>query len=156
MRDILMRLLFGLIPPELPMSGNGPPSPDEIVSYRKAKRRWNQAVAVGLWLALVATLTLSLWAAGRFPFGTPAYAEDLEQFKTAQAQAQQITNQALQELLLGNLVARLMENRRQQCDAIRADDAARKKTYADIMQDLKASYRKTQGELWDEPSCDAL
>ena len=39
---------------------------------------------------------------------------------------------------------------------ISIDDAARKKTYADLMQELKHKYLVTQGTTWEEPDCGAL
>lgn len=157
MRDLLQMLLFGLIPPELPLATNGPPSAEETMTYRKAKRRWYRAVAVGLWSLIIAFGLSFSWAVGWFPRTSGlAFAEDMQKAATDVTDKISGLEQAVAAIAYDQLVSRLMVNRKLQCEAIEADDDSRKATYATIMQELKVRHLKTQGVAWDQPACDSL
>lgn len=157
MKDLLQALLFGLIPPQIPLTENGPPSKQATMEYRMAKLRWYRAVATALWVLILSLTLFIVWSTGMLPRTTGlAYAEDFKASTSEVSQKITSVEDAIAMLALDQLEARLMNNRRLQCEAIEADDAARKKTYAEIMQDLKLRYLKTEGRNWDQPECDAL
>lgn len=164
MNDLLRTMLFGLIPPELPMTTNGPPTAEETMTYRKSKRRWYRAVAAALWSLIISVGLFMAWAVGMIPRTTGlAYADDLKnaanevtQKVAAVEQKMGGVEKALSDIALTQLENSLMNNRRLQCEAIKTNDSQRKATYAQIMQDLRTRYYRTEGVGWDQPGCEAL
>ena len=150
-------LLFGLIPPEIPWDDNGGPTKEAIMEYRKAKRRWNYAVATALWLMLSGGTVFTLWAVQLIPRTSGlAFAEEVRVAQQQVAQKIDGLDAIIGDLAQQQLETRLMENRRHQCQAIKDNDALRKETYANLMQELKTKYVKLTGGAWDEPECEAL
>lgn len=157
MQDFIKTLILGLLPPELPLNENGPPSKEDIVEYRKSKRRWYKVVALSLWTLLIGGTVFITWSMGAFSrFPGFAYAEDVHADVEGVSQKVSAVENLLSQLVNVQLEAQLLENRRQQCSAIKDDDAARKHTYATIMQELKDKHLKAHGVAWDEPDCEAL
>lgn len=157
MREFIRILLFGLIPPNHPYGVNGPPTKEDLLEYRNAKTSWYRSVAATLWVIMLTGGGFVLWSVGVLPRTTGfAYAEDVHSDVLRVVSEVSGIEETLDGLMMNQLESRLMENRRQQCVAIHDNDAERKKTYSQIMQELKQQHQEQQKAEWPEPNCDAL
>jgi hypothetical protein len=156
--------LFGLLPPEPPMSGNGPIPESEMIEYRHKRYRHYRNMTATVILLSLAVIFGSAWAAGLLYRGSGfAFADKvalehnaIHDNLTVLEKNQNEMRRLLMADAINSLEARLLDVRRRQCDAQAKGDTSRVTAYFDLLLELKHRYDLIAPAPWSPQDCSQI